>query len=91
MKIELKKFGETLISRQAGKEAFLAFSPVLKDIKPDEKIDVDFDGVVVFSPSWADEFLTQLLEKFPKRVFMKNTENPSVAETLKLLKSIGKL
>ena len=56
MKIELKKFGTTLISRQNGREALAAFQSTLADIKSDEIVDIDFDGVMTFSPSWADEF-----------------------------------
>jgi len=84
MKIDIKKFGTTLISRPAGKEAWLAFQPTLNEIKSDETIIVDFDGVVVLTPSWADEFLTPLRQKF-KEVELINTNNPSVKATLAIL------
>ena len=54
MYISLKKFGTTLVSRPAGKEAYLAFQPLLKEVKNDEKIEIDFEGIVVLTPSWAD-------------------------------------
>ena len=45
------------MSRPAGREAFLAFSPVLNEIKEDESVLVDFlvdfEGVVAFAPSWG--------------------------------------
>lgn len=85
MNIELKKFGITLVSRPAGKEAWLAFQPVLKAVLPAEKIIVDFDGVVVLTPSWADEFLTPLRNNFKDKVVLKNTSNPSVKATLSIL------
>jgi len=85
MIIELKKFGTTLISRQTGKEAFLAFQSFLGDIKENEKIEVDFKGVLTFSPSWGDEFLTPLLEKYGSRLVLKNTSNLSVKATLEIL------
>jgi len=85
MIIELKKFGATLISRQTGKEAFLAFQPVLKDVKNGETVVIDFAGVLTFSPSWGDEFLTPLLEKYGKKLILKNTDNPSVRATLEIL------
>jgi len=50
MKIELKKFGTTLISRQAGSEAFKAFQPTLQGIKPGEELEIDFSGILTFSP-----------------------------------------
>ena len=85
MIIELKKFGTTLISRQTGKEAFLAFQPVLKNLGKNEKIEIDFKGVLTFSPSWGDEFLTPLLKIYGDKMVLKNTENPSVKATLEIL------
>ena len=85
MRIELKKFGTTLVSRPAGKEAWLAFQPVLKGILQDEKIIVDFDGIVVLTPSWADEFLTPLENNFKGKVKLVNIYNPSVEATLSIL------
>ncbi|MBU0547035.1 MAG: DUF4325 domain-containing protein [Patescibacteria group bacterium] len=91
MIIELKKFGTTLISRQMGKEAFLASQSLFKDVKEDEVIEVDFDGVLTFSPSWGDEFLTPLLNTYVDRLVLKNTKNPSVKATLEILQTtIGK-
>ena len=91
MNIELKKFGTTLISRQTGREAFSALQPFLRDAKGEEIIEVDFDGVLTFSPSWGDEFLTPLLNEYGNRLILKNTGNPSVKATLDILeKTIGK-
>ena len=88
MNIYLKKFGTTLVSRQSGKEALAAFRPELVGVKNDEKLFVDFDGVITFSPSWGDEFLTPLFEEFGERVVLHNTENPSVQATLEMLKQV---
>lgn len=85
MIIQLKKFGTTLVSRPSGKEAWLAFQPVLSEISSDEEIVVDFIDVVVLTPSWADEFLTPLHQKFSSRVKLQNMDNPSVAATLAIL------
>jgi hypothetical protein len=87
MNIQLKKFGTTLISRQTGREAFLALSPFLKDAKEDEVIEVDFDGVLTFSPSWGDEFLTPLLNTYSNRLVLRNTNNLSVKATLEILQT----
>jgi len=86
MNIELKKFGTTLVSRPAGREAWLAFQPTLNEVKLGEKIIVDFNGVIVLTPSWADEFLTPLRLKFKEKVELINTSNPSVQATLLILK-----
>lgn len=87
MKISLQKFGTTLTSRQLGKEALAAFQPILSDIKDGEQINIDFEGVDTFSPSWGDEFLTPLMEKYPGKIILMPSENLSVKLTLELLES----
>jgi hypothetical protein len=89
MKIELKKFGTTLISRQNGREAFTAFQTQLSALAENENLELDFDGVITFSPSWGDEFLSPLLKKYDTRLILMNTSNPSVKATLELLESIN--
>ncbi len=85
MIIQVKKFGTTLVSRPSGKEAWLAYQPVLNESPKDKKVVVDFDGVIVLTPSWADEFLTPLHARFGKKVTLRNTDNPSVKATLAIL------
>lgn len=85
MIIHLKKFGMTLISRPSGKEAWLAFQPVLNENPKNTPIIVDFEGVVVMTPSWADEFLTPLRKRYGGAVTLSNTDNPSVQATLSIL------
>lgn len=89
MTVELKKFGATLISRPAGKEAWAALRSSLADLKPDENVEVDFDGVITFSPSWGDEFLTPLLKRLGERLIVLSTDNPSVKATIALLERTG--
>jgi len=92
MMIELKKFGTTLISRQTGREAFSALQPLLRDVKTGESIEINFDGVLTFSPSWGDEFLTPLLNTYGDKLVLKNTSNPSVQATMEILeKTTGKI
>jgi len=90
MNIQLSKFGTTLTSRQLGKEAYNAFLPSLNDVKETENIFVDFSGVNTFSPSWGDEFLTNLVKKYNNRLIILNSNNLSVKSTLKLLEDINK-
>lgn len=86
MIIELKKFGEILVSRQDGREAFAAFRPTLTHVQDSENIEIDFTGVKVFAPSWGDEFFRPLFEMFNQdRVTFKNTKNSSVEATLSFL------
>jgi len=89
MKIELKKFGTTLLSRQSGKESLLAFLPSLEKISKDEIVEIDFDGVVTFSPSWGEEFLKPLYDKYGNRLVLLESKNPSVLVTLEMLEEIN--
>lgn len=91
MIIELKKFGVTLTSRQLGREAYAAFRPSFGQISADETVEINFEGVNTFSPSWADEFLTPLFKEYGNRLFLKHSSNLSVIETVKLLEDIGKI
>lgn len=88
MIIQLNKFGTTLTSRQDGKEAYNAYRSTLESVLENEKIEIDFDGVVTFTPSWADEFITPILNTYGNRVKLLHTENPSVEATLRLLEKI---
>jgi len=83
MLIELKKFGDILTSREAGKEALSAFSPTLNSLGENEEITIDFQNVSVLTPSWADEFIRPILEKYNGRVLFINDENPSVQSAMR--------
>lgn len=89
MKIELKKFGTTLISRQNGREAFAAFQSQLTNLSETESLELDFEGVITFSPSWGDEFLSPLVKRYDTRLILVNTTNPSVKATLELLENVN--
>ena len=88
MIIKLNKFGTTLTSRQDGKEAYNAFLSTLHSVSGTEIIEIDFEGVVTFTPSWADEFITPILNEYDSRVKLINRDNPSVKATLTLLEKI---
>jgi len=90
MRIELKKFGTTLTSRQMGSEASKALQPMLRSLKPDENVEIDFDDVLTFSPSWGDEFLTPLVQEFGDRLLLLPSDNLSVKATINLLEQITK-
>jgi len=80
--IYLKKFGTVLLSRPAGLEAFQAIRPTLDVSQP---VAIDFDDVLTVTPSWFDEFLTNLAEHFAGRVELLPTENASVRAMLPVL------
>ncbi|MFH1789521.1 MAG: hypothetical protein ABH832_00405 [bacterium] len=85
--IQLKKFGTVLISRPAGLEAFNAIRPQLN---PDTPVQIDFDQVLTVTPSWLDEFLTQLTDYNGGKVELMSTNNASVLATLPILATARK-
>lgn len=90
MRVELKKFGTVLTSRQSGREALAALRPRFAELGPDEDLVITFDGVLVLSPSWADEFLTPLQTELGERLQLEPSENASVRLTLETLEGILK-
>jgi len=91
MRIELKEFGEILVSRPAGKEAYLAMKAyILKGLDKNELIEIDFQGVKVMAPSWADEVITKIVKNY-KNIKLLNTKNSSVEATLRTLSEFSGL
>ena len=90
MKLQLEKFGKTLISRELGSEAFKAFQTTLRELSKDEELEIDFSGVLTLSPSWADEFLSPLLYQLGDRLILLSSDNLSVHATLRILQEVNK-
>ena len=90
MKLQLGKFGKTLISREFGSEAFKAFQTTLRELPKDEELEIDFSEVLTLSPSWADEFLSPLLELLGDRLVLLSSDNLSVHATLRILQEANK-
>lgn len=80
MIINISDYGDMLMSRSTGREDFLKTEAyLLKDIKEKEII-LDFKDVKVLTPSWADEFITGLKNKYI--IKYQNTDNPSIKASL---------
>ena len=90
MKLQLEKFGKTLISRELGGEAFKALQPTLRELPKDQELEIDFSGVLTLSPSWADEFLSPLLNQLNDRLIILPSDNLSVQATIKILQEVNK-
>jgi len=88
MKIQLKKFGSILTSRESGREAYNAFLPTINAAKGDELLEIDFSEIGALTPSWADEFLSKLQDTFGDRLILLPTSNLSAQATIELLESI---
>lgn len=80
--IQLKKFGNVLVSRPAGLEAFNAIRPKLDKNEP---VQIDFGDILTVTPSWLDEFLTQLTNFNEGNVVLLPTKNASVLASLPVL------
>ncbi|MBI5412269.1 DUF4325 domain-containing protein [Candidatus Peregrinibacteria bacterium] len=87
MKIEMIKFGNLLISRPSGKDAWLSFRPQLATLPSNEEIILNFKGVSVLTPSWMDEFYTPLKIRF-KKIKIINIDSPVIKETIDFLESL---
>jgi len=80
--IYLKKFGNVLVSRPAGLEAFNGIRPTLNK---QDSIQINFDDVLAVTPSWFDEFLTNLGTFAEGDVVLLPTQNASVLAALPVL------
>lgn len=83
MKIEIKKFGDHLISRPEGRDAALVIRNQFLNLSTEKFIELDFDQVKVLTPSWLDEILQEIYKSHPKEnVSFINTYNASVRASL---------
>ena len=73
-----------------GSEAFRAFQTTLRGLSKDEELEVDFSEVLTLSPSWADEFLSPLLDLLGDRLVLLLSDNLSVHATLRILQEANK-
>ncbi len=79
MVLDVHNFGDILMSRPAGKEAFaMAKAYIIKLLNEDETISLDFKNVKVL-----DEFVTNLKKEYKNPIEFLNTENESVSQSLK--------
>lgn len=82
------KFGTLLNSRPAGREAGLRIVQIVNGSTSQESIVLDFSGVEILTPSFADELLHLLWNKYgTEKVRIENTTTPTVADSIKAIKS----
>jgi len=84
MKIEIKKFGDFLISRPEGRDAALVIkNQFLPKLGSSQSIELDFSGVIVCAPSWLDEVIGELVKTMKiEDIHFVNTTNSSVKASL---------
>ena len=86
MTLSIGKFGEVLMSRPAGKDAFLlAKAYILNNMQKGDEIILDFKDVKVLTPAWADEFISGIKSTYPNKLSVVNTSNESVKASLDIL------
>ena len=84
MVVNVCNFGNILMSRPAGREAFLmAKAYVFRDLNKTDDLILDFEGIKVLAPSWVDEFISGIKSEYQNKIQYINTENPSVKASLK--------
>ena len=80
------KFGKLLNSRPAGREAGLRIVQIVNGSGEKEDVVLDFSGVEILTPSFADELLHLLREKYSReRVRIENIQTSTVADSLKAI------
>ena len=85
MRIEIRKYGDLLVSRPAGREALAAMVAYLPLRTGDEAIELDFEGVLVVAPSWLEEVLHGLRERSGREVRCLPSSNSSLRQSLEVL------
>ena len=85
MIIQMSKFNTVLNGRPAAKEAVLRIFQIVNGSADREDVVIDFVGVEVLTPSYADELLRSLRERYgTKKVKIINT-SLSISETIKMV------
>ena len=83
MTVQMIKFGKLLNGRPAGKEAALRIVQIINGSAGQEDIVLDFSEVEILTPSFADEVMHALADKYgAKRIKTENTNTPTVVEVL---------
>jgi anti-anti-sigma regulatory factor len=87
MVLQMLKFGNILNSRPAGREAALRAKQIINGSNDPKGIVLDFSGVEVLTPSFADEFVKGLKEIYQgKKITFEGIANsPVIKDTLTAL------
>ena len=79
----MKKFGIVLNGRPAGREAALRLFQIVNGSDDKEKIILDFSDVEILTPSFADELLHLIRDKYGiERIAIENVETSAVKDTI---------
>ena len=82
------KFGKLLNSRPAGREAGLRIIQIINGSAEQENIILDFKDVEILTPSFADEFLHMLRDKYgTEKIKIENAISQTVVDSIKAVES----
>jgi len=85
MIVQMLKFNTVLNGRPSAKEVVLRIQQIVNGSAEKEDVVIDFNGVEILTPSFADELLHGLREKYgQEKVKIINT-SPAVSETIKII------
>ena len=86
----MKKFGNILNSRPTGMEAVLRAKQIINGSDVSKPIILDFAGVEVLTPSFADEFISGIKKNYQNRkiIIQGYVNNSVLKETLSALQLI---
>lgn len=88
MTIQIKRFGNILTSRVEGREAaLLLLANDLRTAAPE--ITLDFEGVMVMTPSWLGEFVNTLETKIANILYAPSA-NESVKASVQMTQAMPK-
>ena len=92
MIIQMGKFGKLLNSRPAGKEVALRIFQIINGAVENKEIVLDFAGVEILTPSFADELIHQLKERYKEDKIIKtvNAETSTVKDVLGIIEKSRK-
>lgn len=86
MRVQMQKFGNLLNSRPSAREAVLRIRQIVNGSGEKEGIVLDFSGVEILTPSYADELLDSLWQQYGRdNVAIENAETDTVRDTLKAI------
>jgi hypothetical protein len=89
MTIQIKRFGTILSSRPEGREAALVLlASELRQLPTD--VQLDFEGILVMTPSWLGEFVNTLNNAGILQVSYAHLENASVKSSVEMTQMMEK-
>jgi hypothetical protein len=87
MIVQMLKFNIVLNGRPSAKEVVLRIQQIVNGSAEKEDVVIDFDGVEILTPSFADELLHGLREKYGSDKIKIINTSQSVSETIKIVEN----